>query len=80
MFASTLNNKNNEEFASVMKRIISRFKKTTPVETTVRPTEISLEEQLSVLARIKAKREAQAFAEMNPLRRTHRDLMNMYKA
>jgi len=80
MFASTLNNKNNEEFASVMKRVIARFKKVTTVESAVRPTEISLEEQLSVLARIKAKREAQAFAEKHPLRRTHRDLMNAYKA
>lgn len=80
MFAATNTKTQHDDFATVMKRVIARFKSARTTETAVRPTEISLEEQLSVLARIKAKREAQLHAEMNPPRRTHRDLMTTYKA
>lgn len=80
MFARTNTTTRHDDFAAVMKRVIARFNTARTTESPVRPTEISLEEQLSVLARIKAKREAQLHAEMNPPRRTHRDLMTTYTA
>jgi hypothetical protein len=65
--------KNN--FAAVLKRVLARQDAKTT--STIKVTEVTIEEQLRILARVKAENNG-TVAYNNP-RRTHRDLNEMYK-
>lgn len=63
------------EFAAVIKRIITRMNNKTV--STAQPTEVTLEEQLRILARVKAQNNVDR-THSNP-RRGNRDLNKFYK-
>lgn len=62
-------------FVEVLKRVLARQDAKTT--TTVKVTEVTLEEQLRILARVKAQHNT-TVAQNNP-RRSHRDLNEFYK-
>lgn len=62
-------------FSSVLKRILNRQDSKTT--STIQMTEVTLEEQLRILARVKDQNNS-TVAHNNP-RRTHRDLNQTYK-
>lgn len=62
-------------FVEVLKRVIAR--QDTKTTSTIAPTEVTLEEQMRILARVKAQNNT-TVAYNNP-RRTHRDLNEFYK-